>query len=106
MPPRIGFVQYVIMNQRRGVDHLNDGTEYEMVVGQRSYCRAGEQQHRGAEPLSAQLRAVAEDGDKGLVGTLQFRSEPPFDIGKGSNNGAVKTLEGAPRLIIGLGSRR
>ena len=48
-----GFVEHVVVHERGGVDHLDDGGERDVLVAQGADRLAGQQQQGRAEPLAA-----------------------------------------------------
>ena len=83
---RSGVVQDVVVDERRGMDHLDDGRQHDVLVADAAGRLRREQQQHRPQPLAAKPSRVREDvGQVGIRGR-QFAIVCPLGGGQCGTN--------------------
>ena len=86
MAAQLGLVEHVVVDERRGVDHLDDHAEQLVRTCQFADGFSHQQHQRRPQPLAAQAVTVPDDFIHKRVAAGKFGLEPVLDASQGRHD--------------------
>ena len=100
-----GFVEHIVVDERRGVDHFDHGGERDVFVAQRTDGLAGQQEQGGAESFAGEADAVADDFVGLGVVAVQLVGQPGVDAAQLAADASRRARRGFAAGRRGAGGR-
>ncbi len=102
MAADLGVVQHVVVDERGGVNHLDDGGQRAVVGDDRADGFGGEQEQGRAKPFAAQAEGVPGQLVDERVGVPQFLLESGVDLGQVAGDGTQQAGQHAAGAGVGI----